>query len=293
MGFYCHRVGGTFQRNWTPSIQEHQCFESWNSEKKRWQSYHTHQCGFIEQNSCFAHFTQQIRSISTEQLQGGVKSSLIGLRIKKEPTSERFAAKENEQVLKNVKPQEVNSLVQTPGCDNRASKNRMQECLQKFEILEKDIQFTKVCEDATFARRVSIGMSYKTFPDVNDGFGDRTPACREYTLPREDQNSGIYATIAGQTFIGPVLQAHIFRNLGMSGIDIQIRSTTTKDLASWVVICRGMNRYVEELPQFLNCYWKNLLQKKENLVRQRWSHQRAFLKLMLSSWKNLLNPVNK
>ena len=92
-------------------------------------------------------------------------------------------------------------------------------------------------------------MSYKTILDVGDGFGDRTPACRENTLPREDQNSGIYATRAGQTTIGPVLQAHIFRYLGMSGIEIQIRSTTTKDLASWVVICRGINRYVEELHQ--------------------------------------------
>ena len=37
-----------------------------------------------------------------------------------------------------------------------------------------------------FARRVSIGMSYKTIPDVDDGFGDQTPACGEYTLVRED-----------------------------------------------------------------------------------------------------------
>ena len=42
------------------------------------------------------------------------------------------------------------------------------------------------CEDAAFVRRVFIGMSYKTIPDVDDGFGDRTSACREYTLPRED-----------------------------------------------------------------------------------------------------------
>ena len=88
-------------------------------------------------------------------------------------------AKENEQQLKNVKPQEVNS---TPRSDNPASENRLREGLQRFDTLEKDIQFTKVCEDASFWRRVSIGMSYKTTPDVDDGFGDRTPACREYTL---------------------------------------------------------------------------------------------------------------
>ena len=35
------------------------------------------------QNSCFARFTEQISSVSTEQYQAGVKSSLKGLRIKK------------------------------------------------------------------------------------------------------------------------------------------------------------------------------------------------------------------
>ena len=82
-------------------------------------------------------------------------------------------------------------------------------------------------------------MSYKTIPDVDDGFGDRTSACREYTLPREDQNSTIYATIPGQTIIGPVLQVLIIRYLDISGIEIQISSTTTKDRTSWVVMCRG------------------------------------------------------
>ena len=41
----------------------------------------------------------------------------------------------------------------------------------RFETLENDIQFTRVCEDASFCIRVSIGrMSFKTIPDVNDGF---------------------------------------------------------------------------------------------------------------------------
>ena len=48
--------------------------------------------------------------------------------------------------------------------------------------MEKDFQFTRICEHAMFVRRVSFRMSYRTIPDVDDGFGDRTPACREYTL---------------------------------------------------------------------------------------------------------------
>ena len=56
------------------------------------------------QNSFFAHFTQQISSVSTKQYQAGVKKSLNGFRIKKELTLEKSVAKENEQLLKNVMP---------------------------------------------------------------------------------------------------------------------------------------------------------------------------------------------
>ena len=175
-----------------------------------------------------------------------------------------------------MKPQEVNSLVQTPRSDNRASGNNLRECLQRFETLEKDVQFTRVCEDAAFVRKVCTMMSYKSIPDVDDGFGGRASACREYTLPREDTNSRIYVTSPGQTAIG-----HFTRCLDVGGIEIQIPSTPTKDFLTWVVICRGKNCYVEELhvndqttiPQVLSCWsisdWTDLLQRKEKLVQQK------------------------
>ena len=73
---------------------------------------------------------------------------------------------------------------------------------------------------------------------LEDGSGDRTPACRQYTHPRADSDSRIYAAIPGQTIIGPVLQIHIIQFLGTHGID----------------------------------YWKDMLHKKTNLVIQRWSN---------------------
>ena len=65
-------------------------------------------------------------------------------------TSERFATKENEQILTQVNPQEVTSMVQTPRSDDPVSGNKLRECLQNFETFEKEIRFTKVCEDASF-----------------------------------------------------------------------------------------------------------------------------------------------
>ena len=61
-------------------------------------------------------------------------------------------------------------------------------------------------------------------------------ACKEYTLPRADSDSRIYT-----------LQVRIIQFLGINEIEIQIPSTTKQNRTSWVVICRGKNRYVEEL----------------------------------------------
>ena len=189
-------------------------------------------------------------------------------------TSERFTTKENEQILKEVKPQEVNSLVQTPRSDDPVSGNSLREHIQNFETLEKEIQFRKVCEDASFWKRVSIGVCHKTVLDVDDGFGDRTPACREYTLLRANSDSRCFAMIPGQTTIGPVLQVHMKQFLGTHGIEIQMLSTTMKERTSWVVIYRGKSCFVrmsyiseiqDTIPRVLNFFWKDRLKKKVNL----------------------------
>ena len=45
-------------------------------------------------------------------------------------------------------------------------------------------------------------------------FGDRTPACREYTHLRADSDSRIYAAVPGRTTLGPVVQDHILQFVG-------------------------------------------------------------------------------
>ena len=94
-----------------------------------------------------------IHSANQVSVHGAVSSwcKEFGQKIphQKESTLEWFVAKENEQLLKNVQPQEVNSLLQTPRSDDPASGNTLRECLGNFETLEKSIQFTKLCEDAS------------------------------------------------------------------------------------------------------------------------------------------------
>ena len=126
-----------------------------------------------------------IHSANQLSINGAVTSwcEEFGLRQRERPDLRKVRDKKKEQLLKNVKPQEVNSLVQTPRNNDPVSGKRLRECLQNFETLEKEIQSTKVCEDASFWKRVSIGMCYKAIADVDDGLGDRTPACREKNTP--------------------------------------------------------------------------------------------------------------
>ena len=117
----------------------------------------------------------------------------------------------------------------------------------ELRSMEKNIQSTEVLEDASFWKRVSVAMCHKTIAYVDDGFGDRTPVCREDTHYRADSDSRIYAAIPGRTRIGPVIQFHIIQFVGTHGIEIQIPTTRTPNRTSRVVIRQGVNCNAAEL----------------------------------------------
>ena len=55
---------------------------------------------------------------------------------------------------------------------------------------------------------VASGMSYKTRPDEDDGFGHLIQLCREYTLSRVNPQCRAFAAILAGTIIGPVIEVH-------------------------------------------------------------------------------------
>ena len=91
-----------------------------------------------------------------------------------------------------------------------------------------------------------MGQYYRTIHDVNDGFGGTTGSCREFKLPRDDQDSEPIGWIRGHTRIGPVRQVRVTCCLDQHGIDFQVPSTSTNGSCSWIVISRGPNRFVDE-----------------------------------------------
>ena len=128
-----------FKETGHPVFKSIKCFESWNSEK--------------ENNRDTIHFTadasntellhRSIHSANQLSIYGAVACRCEEFGLKLDETPERLTKTENEQTQKKVRPQEVNSLAQTPRNDKPASGNRLRESLQNFETLEKEIKIYK------------------------------------------------------------------------------------------------------------------------------------------------------
>ena len=72
-------------------------------------------------------------------------------------------------------------------------------------------------------------------------------ACREYTLPREEEASQPKGWIQGNTKIGPVLEVTTCYLHGKYGVEIRIWSLNSDNTQSWVRISHGSNRFVMNL----------------------------------------------
>ena len=209
-------------------------------------------------------FFRIIHSVNQLSIHGAVSNWCEGFNLRpneREPTSEKFAAKENsvnEEIRKSV-PE---------------SGNRLRECLQNFESRSKTSQLTKVCELASFWLKVEAGMRTMVLGDVS-------PICREFTFPRTKPRSRAYTVIPGKTVIETVIEVHVVQLLGRRRLEIKkisLRIIQTEHPGLW---------YAEErIDLWTNCisqiqdtispvrkYYRNKqLQKKVNLVLQNWNN---------------------
>ena len=74
-----------------------------------------------------------------------------------------------------------------------------------------------------------------------------TVACREYTLPREDEASQPKGWIQGNTKIGLVLEVATSYLHGKHGVEVRIMSLNRDDTHSRVRISHGSNKFVMNL----------------------------------------------
>ena len=97
--------------------------------------------------------------------------------------------------------------------------------------------------EAGFVHVVEVGQYFIT-KDIDDFGHFRSVACREYTLPRDDESSQPRGWIQGNMRIGPVLEVTTSYLYGKHAIEIRIWSLSQDNSHSWVRISSGTNKYV-------------------------------------------------
>ena len=117
----------------------------------------------------------------------------------------------------------------------------LQRCEERIKLLSQENKVSKFCMDAGFIHVVKIGQYFMT-KDTEEQFFAR--ACREYTLPRNDESSQPKGWIQGNTRIGPALEITTSYLYGKHGIEVRIWSLRKDNSQSWVRISHGSNKFV-------------------------------------------------
>ena len=113
--------------------------------------------------------------------------------------------------------------------------NLWQQYEERFKSLSKESKVSKFCMEAGFVHIVEVGQYFMT-KDTGDFRQFRSVACREYTLPRDDESSQPRRWIQGNTRIGPVLEVTTSYMFGKHGIEVRVWSLSQDNSHSWVRI---------------------------------------------------------
>ena len=119
----------------------------------------------------------------------------------------------------------------------------LQQYEERIKLLSQENKVRKFCMDAGFVHVVEVEQYFMT-KDTGDFGQFRSVACREYTLPRDDESSQPRGWIQGNTRIGPALEVTTSCLYGNHGIEIRIWSTSQDNSHSWVRISHGSNKFV-------------------------------------------------
>ena len=132
-------------------------------------------------------------------------------------------------------------------CDDLPRKDFLsQQYGERLEKLSQQDKLSKFCMDAGFLNIVEIGQYFMT-KDTAEFSQLHAVACREYTLPRDEEASQPKGWILENTKIGPVLEIATCCLHGKYGVEIRISSVNTDNSHSWVRISHGSNRFVMNL----------------------------------------------
>ena len=123
----------------------------------------------------------------------------------------------------------------------------MQKYQERVERLSQQNRVIKFCTDAGFLTTVDVGQYFMTKDTEEFSQFTESVACREYTLPRDEQSSDPKGWIRGNTKIGLVLEVTTSYLQGKYGVGIRIESVNQDNSPSWVRISHRLNKLVRDL----------------------------------------------
>ena len=136
---------------------------------------------------------------------------------------------------------EIKTEVPLENDDPEYQNFQLQRYEERIERLSQTDKVSKFCMDAGFLSVVEIGQYFMTKDNEKQFYA---MACREYTLPRNDESSQPKGWIQGNTKIGPVLEVTTSCLYGKHGVEIRIWSLSEDNSHSWVRISHGSNKFV-------------------------------------------------
>ena len=150
----------------------------------------------------------------------------------------------NDNLEEMVIPTEFLTAGPISHTDAEVQGNLLRKYEQIFADFPEQEKLTKLCSNAGFSKNTDRGRFFITLDD--DAPDEMKGSCREYTLPRSEELSGVRGRIRGNTTIGPVLDVKVCYHQGRYGVEIMIESLFRDRTVSWVRIVNGIKKYVTE-----------------------------------------------
>ena len=157
-------------------------------------------------------------------------------------TLRRIAAEQSDPLFERAR---LLMTTPTPSTDDPAQEDLLQKYHERVERLSQQNRVIKFCTDAGFLTTVEVGQYFMTKDTEEFSQFTEAVACREYSLPRDEETSEPKGWIRGNTKIGPVLDVTTYSLQGKYGVEIRIMYNDNSH--SWVRIYHGLNKFVTDL----------------------------------------------
>ena len=231
---------GHIQRKRTSSLPCHKSIVQRSAHKqRRWKIVDPLLCRPGHDHNCFSH-----NSVNQLSLYGAVAEMCEEYETFHDRTAQPVVGGKSSSSF-------VPSVIKTNvplDFDDRAHKDLLlQQFGERIEKLSQQDKLSKFCMDAGFLNVVEIGQYFMTKDTEEFSQFTDAVACREYTLPRDEETSEPKGWIRWNTKIGPVLEVTTCCLQGKYGVEIRIMSMNKDNSHSWVRISHGLIQLVTDL----------------------------------------------